>query len=400
MRRLLFIASLLLFSTNVFAYDIEVKNSDGITIYYNYINNKSELEVTYKDIYFKSYKGDVVIPESVTYMDKSYKVTCIGYRAFYDCNDLKNVSIPKTVTTFKKEAFFSCDGFSSFTIPNSVTTIGEKAFNSCKKLISIVIPNNVTSIGDFAFESCKKLSSVTFGNGLVSIGESAFDKSGLTTVTIPDNVTSIGDLAFANCKSLISITLPNKLKEINTSLCCNCVNLPSVIIPNSVRTIGVYAFASCNNLTSVKMPNRLKNIYAGAFQSCKSLTTITIPSSVNYIEPNAFEYTDLSIVISEIIEPFKIFGYSSISRAFSQPTFNNATLYVPSGTIEKYKATEGWKDFLNIKEGLPSSSIDNVIINRVDNSSIYNLNGQCVGNSLEGLPKGIYIKEGRKQVVD
>ena len=399
MRRFFFTASLLLFCTSVFAYDIEVNNSDGITIYYNYINNKSELEVTYKDTYYRTYKGDVVIPESVTYMDKSYKVTCIGNRAFYDCNDLKNITIPKTVITFKKEAFSSCDGFSSFTIPNSVTTIGEKAFSNCKKLISIVIPNNVTSIGDYAFQLCKKLSSVTFGNGLVSIGEGAFASCGLTTVTIPDNVTSIGDLAFSECKSLISITLPNNLKEINTSLLMHCVSLPSVVIPNSVRTICIYAFASCDNLTSVKMPNKLKNIYAGAFQKCKSLTTITIPSNVDYIESNVFEYTDLSIVISEIIEPFDISGYSSSSRVFSQPTFNNATLYVPDGTIEKYKATEGWKDFLNIKEGLPSTSIDNAAINRVDNSSIYNLNGQCVGNNLEGLSKGIYIKEGKKHVV-
>ena len=31
---------------NAFAYDIEVKNADGVTIYYNYINDGMELEVT------------------------------------------------------------------------------------------------------------------------------------------------------------------------------------------------------------------------------------------------------------------------------------------------------------------------------------------------------------------
>ena len=33
--------------TKAFAYDIKVENADGVTIYYNYINNGMELEVTY-----------------------------------------------------------------------------------------------------------------------------------------------------------------------------------------------------------------------------------------------------------------------------------------------------------------------------------------------------------------
>ncbi len=48
---------------------------------------------------------------------------------------------------------------------------------------------------------------------------------------------------------------------------------------------------------------------------------------------------------------------------------------------------------------LKATSIDNLTFNRVDDSMVYNLNGQCVGNSLEGLSKGIYIKEGKKHVV-
>jgi len=53
-----------------------------------------------------------------------------------------------------------------------------------------------------------------------------------------------------------------------------------------------------------------------------------------------------------IEEPFAIYGKNDNSyRTFSLNTFNNATLYVPAGTIDKYKATAGWKDFFFIEEG-------------------------------------------------
>ena len=65
----------------------------------------------------------------------------------------------------------------------------------------------------------------------------------------------------------------------------------------------------------------------------------------------AFEGVDIPTVISLIENPFTITGKTSNSRTFSQNTFMNATLYVPKGTIDKYKATDGWKDFLFIEEG-------------------------------------------------
>ena len=61
---------------------------------------------------------------------------------------------------------------------------------------------------------------------------------------------------------------------------------------------------------------------------------------------NAFRGYDLQEVISKIENPFKIW-----SDTFSDNTFYNTTLYVPKGTIDKYKATEGWKKFIYIEEG-------------------------------------------------
>ncbi len=110
------------------AHDIEVANSDGVIIYYTYINDSTELEVSYQgskyDSYSNEYSGDVVIPESVTYNEKTYPVTSIGEYAFYVCSGLTSITIPNSVTSIGDWAFVYCTGLTSITIPNSVTSIG------------------------------------------------------------------------------------------------------------------------------------------------------------------------------------------------------------------------------------------------------------------------------------
>ena len=80
--KILFTLLSLMAGTKAFAYDIEVKNADGVTIYYNYINDSKELEVTYRDNNYVSYNNEnydaVIIPENVTFMDRTRKVTSIG----------------------------------------------------------------------------------------------------------------------------------------------------------------------------------------------------------------------------------------------------------------------------------------------------------------------------------
>ena len=268
--------------TKAYGHDIEVENADGKTIYYNYINDGTELEVTYRGsypgTYSNEYDGAIVIPEEVTYMNRTRKVTSIGSEAFYGCYDLTSV-----------------------TIGNSVTSIGICAFQYCSGLTSITIPNSVTSIGDYAFYEC----------------------SGLTSVTIPNSVTSIGERAFYNC-----------------------YNLTSIEIPNSVTSIGNDAFSYCSGLTSVTIGNSVTSIGGGAFSYCRCLTSIEIPNSVTSIGSGAFSGWDLSEVISKIENPFKI-----NTNTFSDNTFYNTTLYVPAGTIDKYKSTDGWKKFLFFEEG-------------------------------------------------
>ena len=305
MKKQLLLFAMILLPLVASAHDIEAQNADGVTIYYNYINDGTELEVTFRGS-GSYYKGNVAIPEEVTYMNRTRKVTSIGIIAFSDCSKLTSITIPNSVTSIRESAFAHCSGLTSVTIGNGVTSIGNDAFEGCSGLTSVTIGNSVTIIGGGAFRNC----------------------SGLTSVIIPNSVTTIGNYAFQYCSGLTSVT-----------------------IGSGVTSIGNYAFEGCYKLTSITIPNSVTIIGGGAFRNCSGLTSVTIPNSVTSIGDGAFDGADIPTVISLIENPFTITGKTSNSRTFSQNTFNNATLYVPKGTIDKYKATDGWKDFLFIEEG-------------------------------------------------
>ena len=107
-----------------------------------------------------------------------------------------------------------------------------------------------------------------------------------------------------------------------------------------------------------------------------------------------FDGADIPTIISLIKNPFAIYGKTSDDRTFTLNTFNNATLYVPKGTIDKYKSTEGWKDFVYIEEGNPTG-INSVKNTKNKNAAIYDMNGV----RLPEPKKGINIINGKKVVV-
>lgn len=135
---ILIILFLTLVGTKAFAddYDIAVMNADGVTIYYNYINDRTELKVT-RNGNNASYSGVVVIPEEVTYMNISRRVTSIGGLAFYGCTGMTSVKIPNSVTSIEIEAFRNCSSLTTITIPNSVTSISSGIFEGCNSLKAV-----------------------------------------------------------------------------------------------------------------------------------------------------------------------------------------------------------------------------------------------------------------------
>ena len=336
---------LLLFSSfSALAYDCKVGG-----IYYDLNNDDKTASVTYMGLYSSdnkdAYVGNIIIPESTTYYNG---------------------------TTY------------------SVTSIGEYAFRGCSGLTSVTIPNSVTSIGDGAFADCSGLTSVSIGNSVTSIGNVAFDRcSGLTSVTIPNSVTSIGDRAFAGCSGLTSVTVDKNNGTYDSRDNCNA------IIETSTNNLIV----GCKN-TSI--PNSVTSIDNYAFADCSGLTTVTIPNSVTFIGGYAFALcSGLTKLVSLAVEP-----PTCDEGVFEEVDKTTCQLLVPEESINKYKTTDQWKDFLNI---LGYDGVDDVSVDTQNTVyEVYNLQGVRVGGGMreaevtaDVLPHGVYIlvlPQGRKKL--
>lgn len=429
-------------STKAFAHDIEVKNSDGVTIYYNWINDHQNLAVTFQGSKINSmkYSGNVVIPESVEYEGKTYSVTEIGNGAFYTCENLTSITIPANVTFIGPDAFFFCKGLISvhitdmiawcninlsymegqnknrrfyeysnplnyakhlylngveitdLVIPNEVTSICGAAFIGFEGLHSVTIHNNVTDIGYGAFYSCENLKEVTIGNGVTHIGAEAFSNcTGLNAVHISDLAAwcNIGfDPYFLG---YYNVGTSNPLMYAK-HLYLNGEEITDLTIPYGVTAISNRAFTNFSALTSVTIPNSVTEIGISAFGGCTNLMTITIGSGVTSIGSFAFAkdngFYSRTRTDNDVLKVFcKAETVPETNRyAFEGSNIDQGLLIVPDNAVAAYQAVAPWNGFGTISGETDYSGIEGIYMDSV-NARIYDLRG----NHLENLHKGVNI---------
>ena len=228
-------------------------------------------------------------------------VTNIGKNVFYNCNLLKSIVVESGNSVYDSRD--NCNaiietatntliaGCKRTIIPNSVTSIGYRAFWGCTGLTEITIPNSVTSIGEEAFWYCSNLAEVNISNSVTSIGRRAFQYTGLTEITIPNSVTHIGENSFA--KTFWYDNQPDGVLYIDN--CCLGYKgelIGDLTLTEGTRLIAEHAFSREKGLASVTIPNSVKNIGAYAFSGCDSLTYVSIGSSVTSFG-NQFRYCNI-----------------------------------------------------------------------------------------------------------
>lgn len=142
MRRFYALLCMMVLAISVYGFTV-----DGI----NYSEDSYYGGVQVKGLEDKSYRGQLVIPETVTYNGVTYPVKVIYWQAFKDCTGITSVHIGNNVLEIDQYAFAGCTALSSVNLPESVTMIGINAFYGCNKLTSFTIPNSVSFVGADAF---------------------------------------------------------------------------------------------------------------------------------------------------------------------------------------------------------------------------------------------------------
>ena len=177
--RMLTMMLLSMMGLTVSAHDIALANADGVTIYYNYSNDGKELYVTFRgekyNSYSDEYSGNVVIPDEETIMNKTYKVTRIGFGAFANCSRQISVTIPNSVTSIGQAAFYYCSGLTSITIGNSVTSIEGRAFDDIDLTSVVSLIENPFAISGNGTDD-RTFSKNTFSNATLYVPKGTIEK--------------------------------------------------------------------------------------------------------------------------------------------------------------------------------------------------------------------------------
>lgn len=292
------------------------------------------------------YRGDVVIPKTVSLNGKSYPVRKIGNSAFGSAFDVSSIDIPEGVTEIEDGAIRGA-GAVTIRIPSTLERLAAGSISSCSKLSSIVIsPDNplYSSVDGAAVIIDKKKGELLKAFNISAIPASVRTVAGgalggvkTDTLFIPSSVESIGQKALAGSSiGCIVIDPANRVYDATPGLNCIVEKKTGRLvagtegmteIPENVREICNDAFNGIKLGDSIILNERLKRIGDRAFYG-NSFKSVRIPAGVREIGEKAF-------ALEEFNEGRKLESVSvdSRNRKFKSPQGSNVLIRKSDGAL-------------------------------------------------------------------
>ena len=276
------------------SYDIMVMRNKMDNLHYLDLADADVKSNTYDYYTGYSTQDDILGPHSFADLDKLLTVKLpksVKYidQAFNNCSQLRSVEMPENLICVgdttdgnysyndNTGAFRNCTNLEEIIFHNC-EKIGGNAFYQCNSLQEITLPKNLKHVGSYAFNYCSQLKDIILPSEVETISDHAFDGCGnLSSVQFPPSLKSIESYAFRDCSKLSSINLPG-LTSISEYTFSGCSNLTEVKLPSTLERIGDRAFEGCSNLTKVYTYTVLPiNIDQNTFTNFKA-TTLYVPT--------------------------------------------------------------------------------------------------------------------------
>ena len=195
-----------------------------------------------------------------------------------------------------------------------------------------------------------KLKKITFNYSLLEINHSAFEGSSIKEFKGLGD-TQVRTIAY-DCfrrSAVESIYFPETLKEIGFRAFAETPNLQQLgtTLSQNLQTIGEEAFRDAWKLEELDLfgCNALVDIPKSMCLRDSSLTYVGLPRYVQTIGDQAFkDCSSLQEILCPAIDPIPV-----NPSVFEGVPKWNCVLFVPAGSVDKYKKAKVWKDFYNIQ---------------------------------------------------
>ena len=185
------------------------------------------------------YGGNISIPGQIEYGGITYSVYQIGSRAFYECADLKSVTLGEGIGYIDAWAFYNCPNLERITFSSTMESFNtdNPVFERCPKLEIVTTPKTSESQRDYFYthggvlykhcyyssdtgetEVLSWLPEKTTGVFAIKDGVEAIDRysltfTGIDKIIIPESVKYIETRFFNDSKTPLEIELNWRTKE-------------------------------------------------------------------------------------------------------------------------------------------------------------------------------------------